>query len=305
MGIRQGDHVGVSMSFKSIGRVEGGPKAFLQAFLRVLGPEGTLMVNTFTRTLGFNRLRIDRDDEIFLYSSTPANTGIFAETVRKHPCALRSRHPTCSVAAIGHLAGYLTEGHDHRASAFLPYSRLAEVDGKILAIGIGDRLAGFRHEAQHLAGLSRVVPRKFGSRFIDDKGAVRVFIQEDSTGCSNRLNELVPPMRKNGIVIDGQVGKAKALVVPAKKSLKIMTEKLQLHPEMYLCGDIRCLWCRELERRMDLYRRIRQPVWYQNHALPIAMIAVANWFRLGANPIVYKARQLAEVLDLKFPTIRF
>jgi aminoglycoside N3'-acetyltransferase len=263
-----------------------GSQASLEDFLRLMKPSGH---------------RIGKDDAVFATASTPADTGIFAETVRKHPDAIRSRHPTCSVAAIGRLARFLTQGHDHRSRAFLPYTRLAAAGGKILSIGIGDKLAGFRHEAQALAGLLTVVPWKLGCRFVDEHGAVRIFIPEDFPSCVKRLHELVPPLRAKGIVTDGQVGRAGAVTVPAEDALIMMTEMLKSHPESYLCEDFRCLWCREVERRMGLYSRLENRRWFQKNPLAIAMIAVANWLRFGGNPIVFRLRQLTDRLGVQPP----
>lgn len=300
MGIVRGDHLAVGLSFKSIGCFSGGPETLLDAFLEILGPDGTLMVNTFTPLFGQSRLRIAKTDQVFDSSLSPATTGIFAETLRRHPDSLRSSHPTCSVAAIGALARYLTQGHDRKAGAFLPYSRLTEANGKIMSIGIGDKLAGFRHEAQRLAGLLKVVPWKLGCRYVDEQGRVRIFIQKDPPGCVSRLHELVPPMRKSGIVTDGWVGEARSLSVQAKIALNIMIERLRSHPELYLCDNFRCLWCRELERRMDLYGRIEKCRWFQRNPV-ITLIAVTNWLRLGGNPIVYRVRQLADATGLQLP----
>ena len=50
MGFEPGDRVMVHSSLSSMGHVEGGAGTVVQAFLDVLGPEGTLMVPTFTHS---------------------------------------------------------------------------------------------------------------------------------------------------------------------------------------------------------------------------------------------------------------
>lgn len=296
MGIAPGDHLSLGMSFKSIGRVDGGPEMFLDALLEAVGPDGTIMVNAFTRVSGLSKLETGQDDYVFDYLSTPANTGIIAETLRRRRGALRSRHPTDSVAAIGRLAPYLTCGHDHRSAAFTPNFKLAEVGGKILSIGIGDKLAGFLHGAQDLAGLLNVVPWKLGARFVDETGAVRIFIAEDTAGCTTRLFDIVTAIRKMGIIAEGKVGKARSIVAPAKESLEKATQMLKQNPVLNLCDDFTCLWCRELERRLDLYSDIEDRRWFQSNPLAIALVATANWFRLGGNPLVTRLRRLANIL---------
>ncbi len=48
IGVNRGDHIGLSLSFKSVGYVKGGPSAFIDALLEIIGPEGTIMVPTYT-----------------------------------------------------------------------------------------------------------------------------------------------------------------------------------------------------------------------------------------------------------------
>jgi aminoglycoside N3'-acetyltransferase len=50
LGLQSGDQVVVHSSFKSIGPVEGGPVAVVEALLAVLGPSGTLVLPTFTHS---------------------------------------------------------------------------------------------------------------------------------------------------------------------------------------------------------------------------------------------------------------
>lgn len=46
-GLKPGDHVFVHSSLRSIGPIEGGPDALIDALLEVVGPEGTLAMPAF------------------------------------------------------------------------------------------------------------------------------------------------------------------------------------------------------------------------------------------------------------------
>jgi aminoglycoside 3-N-acetyltransferase len=72
----------------------------LGAFVDVLGPEGTLVVPTFTYS--FPR-GLPYDPEL-----TPSECGVFSEMLRKLPAARRSLDPVYSVAAIGARAEAMT-----------------------------------------------------------------------------------------------------------------------------------------------------------------------------------------------------
>jgi len=55
---------------------------------------------------------------------------------------------------------------------------------------------------------------------------------------------------------------------------------LKKNPALNLCHDISCLWCRELERRLDLYARIEHPAYFQRNRLIRSALALINRFRL-------------------------
>lgn len=281
LGVEEGDHLGIGLSFKSIGYVTGGPNSLIDAFLEAVGPEGTIMMPTYTNCSPIPEA--NAIDYVFDYRITPGHTGIVPETLRKREGAIRSRHPTNSVAAAGRLAGLLTEGHDERSSAYSPYSRLAKSKGKILCIGIGDNMVGFRHEAQYLAGLLDVVPLRKAVKYRKENAEIELFIRRDIGGCVIKLPDLVKPLREKGFVEDGRVGKASSILASARECLDVMTRQLKEHPEVNLCGNIKCLWCRELERRLDLYGRINSPSYFQKNIAIIRGLALYNWMRLNTN----------------------
>jgi aminoglycoside N3'-acetyltransferase len=280
LGIKEGGHVGASLSFKSIGHVSGGPEAFVDALIEAVGYDGTLMMNSYTRFSRLSKVRSDETGHIFDHRTTEGTTGLIPETLRKREGSLRSRHPTNSMTAIGNAAIFLTEGHDESATAYMPYSRLAEINGKILCMGLGDRLIGIRHEAQYLAGLLSVVPFKIGVKYRDDDGNVKLFVRRDKGGCIKRLPELVPALREAGMIKEGKVGMARSLLMPARDVLEAMTNMLKKNPALNLCDDISCLWCREVERRLDLYAEIERPAFFQRSRLIRSALALINRFRL-------------------------
>lgn len=280
IGIREGDHVALGISFKSLGAIEGGPKAFLSALMKVLGVSGTIMIPAYTHLFHLDLINRGRVNYVFDYQATPVTTGVVAETLRTMDGAVRSRHPTNSIVAYGKMADFLTEGHDENSPAYSPYSLLARMGGKILCVGIGDKIVGLRHEAQYLAGLLSVVPFKVGVKYKDRSGEIKVFIREDKGGCVKRLPELVNDLRERGIVKAGKIGKASSVLMPVRESLYIMTKILKEHPERNLCDDISCLWCREIERRLDLFGKIEYPKYFQKSRIFIYGLALFNRIRL-------------------------
>lgn len=280
IGLKQGDHISVALALSKVGRVIGGPEAFIDAVIDVIGSEGTMMVNTYTRFFHISQIKAANDYTSFDPESTSCWTGFVSETLRKRPYAIRSRHPTNSVAAIGRKARYLTEGHGPYARSYLPYSRLAEIGGKSLFIGLEDSLVAMRHEAQHMAGLLDIVPLEMCINYIDEDGKTRLFRGSDVYACTKTLPRLVPLIRDRGILKEGRIGNAPSILVSTKDALDLMAKLLRKDPALNLCDDITCIWCRELERRMNLYRTIKSPTPFQKNILWIELLALVNMYRL-------------------------
>ena len=97
IGLNKGDTVAVTLSLKSIGYIEGGADAFIDALLETVGPQGTIMMNAYTHTFPASEIR---SDYIFDPAATAPNTGIAPKMLLKRRDAIRSTHPVCSVVAI-------------------------------------------------------------------------------------------------------------------------------------------------------------------------------------------------------------
>ena len=294
LGIQEGDHLALGLSFKSNGRVIGGPQAHIAALQEAVGPKGTKMMNTNTEF--FSIVEVERGwvDYVFEVDSTSDNTGIVPELFRRQRGVIRSRHPTLSVAAIGKYAEFLTHGHDEHGSAYLPFARLSEIGGKYLAIGIDDRLVGLRHQAQSDAGLLGVVPWYRVVKFRNREGLTELFTLRDRGGCIRRLPELVADLREAGLVREGTIGKASAVLVPVPESLQIMTAALRNHPERNLCDKLTCYWCRELERRMNLFDAIESPRFFQSSRSVVLAMALLNRWRQADSVLVARVKQIVK-----------
>ncbi|HBE13004.1 MAG TPA: hypothetical protein DCY74_02405, partial [Clostridiales bacterium] len=99
----------------------------IDAFLDVIGDEGTLAVSTLAFGAPF-----DAD-------TTPSAVGLISETLRKRKGAIRSLRPVHAIAALGKRAKELTEGHEHCSSNCgegSPYRKLIDMNGKIILFGV-------------------------------------------------------------------------------------------------------------------------------------------------------------------------
>ena len=106
-GIKKGDVLMVHADLARFGKIgeitdrKEFADVFIEAFLKVIGENGTLIVPTFTYSFCKN--------EIYDPDNTPSTVGLFTEELRKRKTAFRSIHPIFSVAAVGKRAKELTE----------------------------------------------------------------------------------------------------------------------------------------------------------------------------------------------------
>jgi len=107
LGIEDGDDVMFHSSLSSFGHVEGGANSVIDAFLESVGPNGTVLAPSFSRF----ELRRGEFGSWWNPEATPVYTGEITEAFWRRPVAVRSFHPTHSVAAIGARARYYTSEH--------------------------------------------------------------------------------------------------------------------------------------------------------------------------------------------------
>ena len=152
VGLKKDDVVMVHTSLKSMGYVCGGAQTVIEALIEVVGENGTIMMPTqswknLDPTTGVHweidesQWQIIRDNwPAYDKNITPTNTmGAVAEMFRQWDGSVRSDHPARSVCAWGKYADYLTKNHD-LSNIFgdgSPLSRLYDLNGKVLLIGVG------------------------------------------------------------------------------------------------------------------------------------------------------------------------
>jgi aminoglycoside 3-N-acetyltransferase len=178
----------VHASLGAVGQwVIGGATTVVLALRELLGPGGTLVVpaqnQDYVDPSRWPHGPVDPAwwpvirDELpgFDPLLTPSlNMGVIAERVRTWPGALRSNHPHTSFAAIGSRAGELLR--DHSLTSPLgdssPLARLADVDARVLLLGVGwDRCTAFHLAESRLPGLAE---REFSAPIATPAGRERL-----------------------------------------------------------------------------------------------------------------------------------
>lgn len=230
IGLAPGDKVVVHASLRATGL---GADGVIDALLDAVGPDGLVVMPAFTY-----------DNDSFSLD-LPGRTGALAEVLRRRPGALRSAHPTYSVAALGAGAAELLDGHEQAEATGVdsPLGRLAAAGGHVLLLGVGQVANTTAHVGEFVADAPYLdIPFDPGW---PAHGARRF------PGCSRAFGALERPLREQGAIRDGKVGGALAQLVPGAAVIEVVVELLRADPAALLCTDSGCYRCSRARARLS------------------------------------------------------
>ncbi len=136
LGIQKGDNLLVHVSFRSLGKIDGGPETVISSLMESIGENGTLLMPALSYET------VTENQPVFNLNKTPSCVGALTEYFRQRKGTLRSLHPTHSISAYGKKAEFFIKNHERDstpAGPNSPLSKLKDENGKILFIGCGLR----------------------------------------------------------------------------------------------------------------------------------------------------------------------
>jgi aminoglycoside 3-N-acetyltransferase len=213
----------VHSSLSSFGKVVGGADTLIDALLEVVGIGGTVIVPTFGSSGAFDP------------KSTETALGIVPRKLWRRKNAYRSRHPLASVAAIGAKAKWFVENHEKAKLAHgvgTPYTKLAELDGKILLLGVDQDRSTFLHTAEELVRMPYLKPRR-GS-YVDSSGKTRNETWPYFPGPHRNFIGLQSWLESSGLISKTTIGFCVAQLMPAKPLLAALLERLEKEPGLFI-----------------------------------------------------------------------
>ncbi|MFD0672175.1 aminoglycoside N(3)-acetyltransferase [Cohnella sp. GCM10027633] len=229
LGLNEGDTVIVHSSLSRLGWVCGGAQAVVQALLRAVGPEGTLVMpahsGNWSDPAGWANPPVPAAWVDTIYEEMPAfdpaltptwGMGQIAETFRAFPGTLRSNHPQVSFCAQGKHAATIVAEHPltPQFGESSPLGKLYEMDAKIALLGVGyDSCTTFHLAEASLAGM----PEKSMGAAIAEDGR-RVWKRfEDYAYDSDDFEALGSAFESEGNVVrSGKVGEADCKLLRAR-----------------------------------------------------------------------------------------
>ncbi len=248
-------------SFKSLGGVQGGPRAVIDALIHACG---SLIMPAFTyRTIvtplvgppnnGMDyaaeegrRLREDGNgtlDALSFERDLPADEemGILAETLRRHAGAKRSLHPILSFAGVN--ADYTLE-RQTIYDPLAPIGVLAEKNAWVLLIGVDHTVNTSIHYAEKLAGRKQFVRWALTRR--------RIVECPGFPGDSSGFNEIAQYLDND--VVTATIGEARVQAIPLNRLLDRAKILLKTNPLALLCQRNECMRCNTARRTVQSSR---------------------------------------------------
>lgn len=230
-GIGEGTIVLAHVGLSRLGYVCGAAQAVIEALLDAVGPNGTLMMPSFSGELSdpatwrFPPVPDDwvepmrREMPPFDPILTPTRQmGVVAELFRTWPGVRRSSHPHSSFCAFGPQAVTLVGQHplEFRFGPRSPLGRLAALDGTIVLLGAGIDRASVVYLGQYLAGIGEFV-LKSSPMLVD--GERRWVEYEDFAASNPHVVAGMTRLLACGIARRHPVGDGEAIVFSARRAV--------------------------------------------------------------------------------------
>jgi aminoglycoside 3-N-acetyltransferase len=231
LNIKKGDIVGVHSSLGSIGYVSGGAETVIDGLLDAVGEKGTVVMPTYSS----NRVAVEKTEEdmsmgvswkykILPYNpqETPCWTGKIPDTFWRRKEAVRSSHPTHSLAAIGKDAMYICEG----------WKRLLEADGYILLIGVGLRNCSSLHLAEEYVELPQYILEKT----VPPKELVEKYPKSEwdiGYGAYPDFSKMEEVCKRHGVIKTTTIGEAVIKFVKLRDLIELYAGELKKNPHVF------------------------------------------------------------------------
>ena len=231
LGVEAGDTLLVHSSYKSLGGVDGGPQTVIDAFLEILGEEGTLLMPTFN----FDFCK-GADWDV---KETPSQMGYMTNLARLDPRAKRVFHPIYSFAVIGKYADDFAKINDKSSyGANSAFAKLRELDGKIMVIGLSynDSMTFFHH-IEEMEGVDYRYLKTFTGQITDWEGntyedSYQMLVRNLEMGVQTMVDPMGALMEKAGIIKSKKIGEADVKLMKANEVYEFTVREMKRDPHL-------------------------------------------------------------------------
>ncbi|WP_419813543.1 AAC(3) family N-acetyltransferase [Bacterioplanoides sp.] len=248
LGVEKGDTLFVAADLMQVGYFSRSAnqtlKDWVEIFHTLLGDEGTIVVPTYSPSF----LRFFQKYDFVFTADTPSDSGSLAKAYLKFaPDAIRGKHPINSCTSRGRYSSEIASVDGPKFSKYSPYSKVVELGGKNLMLGIVDeRNSPFTfHHVQELLGHTTSHPFSglLETKYIAEDGQTKRFIQRELGGCTGGVHKAWGYHLSKNAVKFGMVGNSMSALLDAKQSTEILKDVMTNNPHLIKCDDRSCISC--------------------------------------------------------------
>jgi len=242
LGVQKGDMLNVKVSYKSIGKIDGGINTLIEALLKAVGEEGTIVSDSFI--YGKFMYPLQKRAGVIVDNTTTSYAGAVANAMIAYPGSMRSPHPIHKFVAIGKNAD-IVNNYDANSIPYSLLPQMIERGAKNLRIGDKSKVVGIgtTHVAVEMLGHMQNI-FKTGVDYYED-GKLKTFIVNWPTSCPTGYKALLPLYEQGGCnVKNGYIGKAEAMLTLMRETLDYELSLGKENPYFAMCEDPTCYKCR-------------------------------------------------------------
>ena len=240
-GLRHDDVVTIHSSLREAGPIEGGADGLIDALKEYLC-DGLLLIPTHTWA------NVNAANPHFDVRSTVPCIGTLAKVAAFRKDGVRSLHPTHSMAAFGKHAREYIQGEEQAATPAPmggALSRLYELNGKVLLVGVGHERNTYLHAVdERISRPNRLAPTGFPVTITDWDGNTlhnADFHPHRTEGISCGLSEYYrnykPAFDATGAVQYGWLGNALTCCCDCRRMTDVVT-RIWAHADRDVCIGI-------------------------------------------------------------------
>jgi len=241
VGLKKGDSVFTHSNLGFFGKLDHGNdkddycNAFKEAFFEVIGPEGTLVVPTFSYSYCWKKT--------YNKLETPGTCGIFSEFIRENTNSFRSDDPNFSYTSIGKNAEYFTKNcpeNPFGRDSF--WERFLSKNGVICNLNF-DAAATLTHYVERGIHVSYRFDKPFkGKSVINGKIEEKIFYHfvrdDDNPELYPDFTKFDKKAKQLGLAKVANLGRGQIVCISAKNSTELIKKEIIINPNFLIKGKI-------------------------------------------------------------------
>ncbi|MGH0052209.1 MAG: AAC(3) family N-acetyltransferase [Sphaerochaetaceae bacterium] len=218
-------------SYKSLGNVEGGPQAVLEAMITYMR-DGLLVIPTHTWN------NVNKNQPYYSVNDTESCIGIIPEFARQDARGHRSAHPTHSVVAFGKEAAiFIADDHKQNTPCGRTgsWGKLLDRNATILLVGVDLNRDTFFHGVEEwldIPGRLSDTMNMFFTR-LKDGTLIPTPVKNHIAQVGENFPRVADTLRKRGILKEGKLGDATVRYHKTQPAYEVVRELLEKDSDLF------------------------------------------------------------------------